>query len=84
MQARALTGSGGAGSGRDERVCISQIKSENLGMGDKAAYFSIKGSISFIRKENCLYKACPSPDCNKKLLEVQPVNTIFAPAFKVA
>ena len=58
------------GSRADARVTIAQVKDENLGSGEKAAYFVIKGSITYIKKENCLYKACSSPECNKKLIEV--------------
>ena len=65
----ALTGAGGGGGAREQRIFISQIKDEHLGAGDKPAYFTIKGGISFIRKENAIYRACPTPDCNKKLVE---------------
>ncbi|KAG7264456.1 hypothetical protein CRUP_010955 [Coryphaenoides rupestris] len=31
-----------------------------------ADYFSSIATIVYLRKENCLYQACPSQDCNKK------------------
>ncbi|KAL9980927.1 hypothetical protein ACROYT_G009569 [Oculina patagonica] len=46
-----------------------QIKDENLGMGEKADYLTVKATVVYIKKDNCLYKACPSAECNKKVIE---------------
>ncbi|XP_041348869.1 replication protein A 70 kDa DNA-binding subunit-like [Gigantopelta aegis] len=48
---------------------FGQVKSENLGNGDKPDYFTSKGTVVFMRKENCMYKACPTEQCNKKLVD---------------
>eukprot|EP00794_Sanderia_malayensis_P014156 gene14156-15634_t len=48
---------------------LEQVRSEELGMKDKPDYFSIKATPVFLKKDNCLYKACPSADCNKKVIE---------------
>uniref|UniRef100_A0A671NDZ9 Replication protein A subunit n=1 Tax=Sinocyclocheilus anshuiensis TaxID=1608454 RepID=A0A671NDZ9_9TELE len=48
-----------------------RFKNEHLGHGDKADYFSCIATIVYIRKENCLYQACPSKDCNKKVVDQQ-------------
>lgn len=45
------------------------MKSENIGQGDKPEYFTCKGSVIFLRKENCMYMACPTEACNKKLVD---------------
>ncbi len=37
----------------------------------QADYFSCIATIVYIRKENCLYQACPSKDCNKKVVDQQ-------------
>lgn len=29
------------------------------------------GTIVHLRKENCMYQACPSQDCNKKVIDQQ-------------
>ncbi|NWW93199.1 RFA1 protein, partial [Rhynochetos jubatus] len=50
---------------------LSEVKSENLGQGDKADYFSCVGTVVHLRKENCMYQACPSQDCNKKVIDQQ-------------
>eukprot|EP00042_Codosiga_hollandica_P049393 m.573309 g.573309 ORF g.573309 m.573309 type:complete len:407 (+) comp57876_c0_seq1:761-1981(+) len=68
MPVQSLTGSGG-GNMRDARICISQIKDERLGQDDKAAFFTLKATVMFIRKDNALYKACPTDNCNKKVIE---------------
>jgi len=48
---------------------LGQIRSEQLGMGDKPDYITAKATAVFFKKDNCLYKACPSADCNKKVIE---------------
>uniref|UniRef100_A0A8B9LR65 Replication protein A subunit n=1 Tax=Astyanax mexicanus TaxID=7994 RepID=A0A8B9LR65_ASTMX len=37
----------------------------------QADYFTCIGTIVYMRKENCLYQACPSKDCNKKVVDQQ-------------
>uniref|UniRef100_A0A8B9SHW9 Replication protein A subunit n=1 Tax=Anas platyrhynchos TaxID=8839 RepID=A0A8B9SHW9_ANAPL len=50
---------------------LYEVKAENLGQGDKADYFSCVGTVVHLRKENCMYQACPSQDCNKKVIDQQ-------------
>uniref|UniRef100_A0A3B5LPZ7 Replication protein A subunit n=1 Tax=Xiphophorus couchianus TaxID=32473 RepID=A0A3B5LPZ7_9TELE len=50
---------------------LSDVKNENMGHGEKADYFSCVATIVYMRKENCLYQACPSSDCNKKVIDQQ-------------
>ncbi|CAG5872957.1 unnamed protein product [Menidia menidia] len=50
---------------------LSDVKNENMGHREKAEYFSCVATVLYIRKENCLYKACPSADCNKKVIDQQ-------------
>jgi hypothetical protein len=45
------------------------VKELDLGHNEKPDYFNCKGMIVFARKESCLYKACPKPECNKKVTE---------------
>lgn len=35
----------------------------------QADYFTCIATIVYMRKENCLYQACPSKDCNKKVVD---------------
>lgn len=35
----------------------------------QADYYTCIASIVYLRKENCLYQACPNQDCNKKVLD---------------
>ncbi|XP_062329579.1 replication protein A 70 kDa DNA-binding subunit [Osmerus eperlanus] len=77
MDAQSLTEmrGGGGGGGNTNWKMLSDIKTEHLGHGDKADYFSCIATIVYLRKENCLYQACPSQDCNKKVLDQQ--NGLF-------
>ncbi|KAJ8267219.1 hypothetical protein GJAV_G00139920 [Gymnothorax javanicus] len=60
---------GGGGGGNTNWKMLSDVKSEHLGHGEKADYFSCVATIVYLRKENCLYQACPSQDCNKKVVD---------------
>ncbi|KAK9388242.1 hypothetical protein V1515DRAFT_553430 [Lipomyces mesembrius] len=57
-------------NGRPENVkTIKQIRDEQLGMQDQPDYFSVKGTVLFIRNETIAYAACPTENCNKKLTD---------------
>ncbi|XP_051963145.1 replication protein A 70 kDa DNA-binding subunit isoform X2 [Xyrauchen texanus] len=62
---------GPGGGGNTNWKTLAEVKNEHLGHGDKADYFSCVATIVYIRKENCLYQACPSKDCNKKVVDQQ-------------
>ncbi|XP_072248336.1 replication protein A 70 kDa DNA-binding subunit [Leuresthes tenuis] len=62
---------GGSGGGNTNWKTLSDVKTEHLGHGDKADYYTCIATIVYLRKENCLYQACPSQDCNKKVVDQQ-------------
>ncbi|TSN39301.1 Replication protein A 70 kDa DNA-binding subunit [Bagarius yarrelli] len=62
---------GGGGGGLSNWKSLSDVKNEHLGHGDKADYFTCIATIVYMRKENCLYQACPSKECNKKVVDQQ-------------
>lgn len=37
----------------------------------KPDYFSSVATVVYLRKENCMYQACPTQDCNKKVIDQQ-------------
>jgi len=61
-------GSQGGGSNSNWKM-FSQVKSENLGSGEKPDYYTTKGTVMFLKKDNCMYQACPTDECNKKLID---------------
>ncbi|XP_004857206.1 replication protein A 70 kDa DNA-binding subunit isoform X1 [Heterocephalus glaber] len=63
--------SGGLGASNTNWKTLYEVKSENLGQGDKADYFSSVATVVYLRKENCMYQACPTQDCNKKVIDQQ-------------
>lgn len=65
----------GGGGGNTNWKTLADVKTEHLGHGDKADYFSCIATIVYLRKENCMYQACPSQDCNKKVVDQQ--NGLF-------
>lgn len=64
-----LGGGASAGSSQTNWKCLDQLKDEQLGMGDKADYFSSTATVLFAKKENSMYMACPTEGCNKKVVD---------------
>ncbi|KAJ1809120.1 Replication factor A protein 1 [Coemansia sp. RSA 2599] len=65
---------GGAGGETSERSdaqlkTMAQVRDENLGGGANADFFTLKGTIVYIRTNNLSYPACPSEGCNRKVVE---------------
>eukprot|EP00055_Hartaetosiga_balthica_P006628 m.21174 g.21174 ORF g.21174 m.21174 type:complete len:599 (-) comp5330_c0_seq1:2074-3870(-) len=55
------------------RILLSQIKDDQIGMQDgKQESFSVVATITHFKKDNCMYQACPSDSCNKKVIENGP------------
>jgi hypothetical protein len=46
---------------------LGEAVTAQLGCGDKADYFNCFATLMHCKSEKSLYKACPSPDCNKKV-----------------
>uniref|UniRef100_A0A8C6PJN8 Replication protein A subunit n=1 Tax=Nothobranchius furzeri TaxID=105023 RepID=A0A8C6PJN8_NOTFU len=70
LDSQSLTETGPAtGSSAVNWKTFSEMKKDNLGHGEKADYFSCVATVVFIRKESCLYQACPSADCYKKVID---------------
>lgn len=67
LSAGGAMGGGAAGS---QFILLAVSEVERMGFGEKPDYFSIKGTISALKRENCMYKACPTTDCNKKLVDM--------------
>ncbi|XP_077579422.1 replication protein A 70 kDa DNA-binding subunit isoform X2 [Stigmatopora nigra] len=61
----------GGGVGNTNWKTLSEVKTEQLGHGEKADYYNCIGTIVYIRKENSLYQACANQDCNKKVIDQQ-------------
>jgi len=62
-------GASGGGGYSTNWKNFGQCKTEELGAGGKADYYTTKGTIVFLKKENCMYQACPSAECNKKVVD---------------
>ncbi|XP_003381428.1 replication protein ADNA-binding subunit, partial [Trichinella spiralis] len=51
-------------------VALADPNRKTEAVGDNAEYFNVSGSVMYISRENCMYPACPSPDCNKKIADL--------------
>lgn len=50
-------------------LTIKGAQLAQLGSGDKADYYSMYSHLIFVKSESALYKACPKPDCQKKIVD---------------
>ncbi|KAJ2158926.1 Replication factor A protein 1 [Coemansia sp. RSA 552] len=65
----AAMGSGGGGR-QDEPKTMAQVRDENLGGStERADFFTVKGTVTFIRSSSLAYPGCASADCQKKVIE---------------
>ncbi|KAM9333211.1 replication protein A 70 kDa DNA-binding subunit-like isoform 2-T2 [Pholidichthys leucotaenia] len=70
LDSQSLTETRSAGSGFTMNwKTLSDVKNEDMGHREKADYFSCVATVLYTRKENCLYQACPSAGCNKKVID---------------
>ncbi|KAL2259299.1 hypothetical protein VTK26DRAFT_7066 [Humicola hyalothermophila] len=65
-----LASAGAAGGRQDEIKTIAQVNEEQLGMGDQAAYFLLKGTVQSIKHDPFAYPACLNETCNKKVTKM--------------
>ena len=61
-----------AGGRSDPQKTTMQVKEENLGMGENADYFVTKATIVYVKPDSFAYPACLKPECNKKVVEIDP------------
>lgn len=67
-QGGATAGAGSASFGTVYKT-LDKTKDEQLGMGDKADYFTTRAYILYAKKDNAMYMACPGDNCNKKVVD---------------
>ena len=61
---------GGQGAMRPENFkLIGEAKDAMLGSSDNADFFCVRGMLTYAKKENFAYTACPADRCNKKLTQ---------------
>ncbi|KAJ2348518.1 Replication factor A protein 1, partial [Coemansia sp. RSA 2618] len=64
------SGAGAGGGAREDPLkTMAAVRDENIGGGDSVDYFSVKGTIVFVRSNTLSYPGCASEDCNKKVVE---------------
>lgn len=60
---------GGSGGG-SQTVTLAELKAGGVGAGEKPDYFSVMGTLISMKRENCMYQACGSDGCNKKVIDL--------------
>ena len=49
---------------------LADIKDDKLGFGEKPDYVTSKVTVLYCKKENVLYQACSTDQCNKKVVDL--------------
>ncbi|PNS20586.1 hypothetical protein CAC42_313 [Sphaceloma murrayae] len=70
--ANTIGNTSAATNARNQYKTVAQIRDENLGMSEEADYFHLKGTIVYVKQDSFAYPACLTPECNKKVIEVDP------------
>ena len=52
-------------------MSLADVAENNLGNNDRGDYFQMKATILHVKSENAYYKACPSDNCNKKVVDME-------------
>ena len=50
---------------------LREAQKDSLKLKGKAEYFTCVATVVHMRKDNCLYKACPNGTCHKKVIDEQ-------------
>ncbi|KAJ7632965.1 hypothetical protein FB45DRAFT_519561 [Roridomyces roridus] len=61
-------GGGGGGFVRKEVRSLGDVKSSQLGQGDRNDFFCSQATVVFMKPDSMWYPACQKPDCNKKVV----------------
>ncbi|KAF9482805.1 replication factor-a protein [Pholiota conissans] len=72
FKAHSNTGGGSSmyGFKREEIRSLDEIKQAGYGEPDKPENFSARATIMHIKSDNISYPACPTTNCNKKVVEM--------------
>ncbi|KAL7064074.1 hypothetical protein AAHC03_05881 [Spirometra sp. Aus1] len=62
-------GADGLSGGRGLNL-LSDCSASGVGTNPKGDYFTCKATVSFMKKENFMYQACPTEGCNKKVIDM--------------
>lgn len=52
-------------------MSFKEVTDQGLGNGERGDYYQVMGTILLMRSENAVYKACPTPECNKKVIDLE-------------
>ncbi|KAJ8958164.1 hypothetical protein NQ318_006103 [Aromia moschata] len=66
-----LSARSGSGSLSTTWMSFSEVQDQGLGKAERGDYYQVMGTILLMRSENLMYKACPTEDCNKKVIDLE-------------
>ncbi|KAJ8953979.1 hypothetical protein NQ314_007172 [Rhamnusium bicolor] len=66
-----ISAKSGAGNFSTPWLSFKEVQDQGLGNAEKGDYYQVMGTILLIRSENAIYKACPTEECNKKVIDLE-------------
>lgn len=60
-----------AGGLQSQWLTFRQVKEQKLGNNERGDFYQCKATILLVNSNNCYYKACPTDDCNKKVVDMK-------------
>jgi replication factor A1 len=61
----------GGGNFQTPWMSFKEVHEKGLGQSEKGDYFQTMATILLVRSENAIYKACPTAECNKKVIDLE-------------
>jgi hypothetical protein len=52
-------------------MSFKEVHEKGLGQSEKGDYSQTMATILLVRSENAIYKACPTAECNKKVIDLE-------------
>lgn len=71
IQIKNLSARSGSGNFATNWMTFKEVKDQKLGSSDKGDYYQVKATILLVKGENIIYKACPTAECNKKIIDLE-------------
>ncbi|XP_056629805.1 replication protein A 70 kDa DNA-binding subunit [Diorhabda sublineata] len=71
VQIKNLSARSGSGNFSTNWMTFKEVKDQKLGSSDKGDYYQAKATILLVKAENIIYKACPTAECNKKIIDLE-------------
>ncbi|RZC33487.1 BORA N, Rep fac-A C and/or tRNA anti-codon domain containing protein, partial [Asbolus verrucosus] len=71
VETQNISERGGIGALQTSWMTFKEVQDNELGHSYRGDYYQTMGTILLTRSDKLLYKACPTTDCNKKVIDME-------------